>query len=423
MIKHGMKISNGSGDKKALLSNFFSLSVLQGMNMLLPLVTLPYLVRVLGVEKFGLVNFALSIVMYFNILVSFGFELSATREISIHREDSKKVSEIFSSVMFIKLCLLFLSFITLSILILTIEIFQTNALLYYATFGLVVGNCIFPTWLFQGMEKMKYMTYVNVFSKVLFTILIFVVIKKSSDYIYVPILNALGVILGSSYAFWLAFKLFSLKWVKPKKATILKELSDSFQFFLSRMANNGSRYFVTTLFGLHFGNIIVGYYTMVEKLFFAFMSLGSVVSQTIYPYMARTRNIVFLKKVLVALTGISLLLVIPIIYFNQELLQIIYDEQSRMLSLIFTIVFSGAVFAIMSMILGYPLLAAFGYIKYANNSLIYAALIYILYTTLAVYVSKDVYIVVFAIPVYMLTGFVFRVYYVFKTKLMTLKQE
>ena len=423
MIKHGMKISNGSGDKKALLSNFFSLSVLQGMNMLLPLVTLPYLVRVLGVEKFGLVNFALSIVMYFNILVSFGFELSATREISIHRTDSKKVSEIFSSVMFIKLCLLFLSFITLSILILTIEIFQTNALLYYATFGLVVGNCIFPTWLFQGMEKMKYMTYVNVLSKVLFTILIFVVIKKSSDYIYVPILNALGVILGSSYAFWLAFKLFSLKWVKPKKATILKELSDSFQFFLSRMANNGSRYFVTTLFGLHFGNIIVGYYTMVEKLFFAFMSLGSVVSQTIYPYMARTRNIVFLKKVLVALTGISLLLVIPIIYFNQELLQFVYDEESRMLSLIFTIVFSGAVFAIMSMILGYPLLAAFGYIQYANNSLIYAALIYILYTTLAVYVSKDVYIVVFAIPVYMLMGLVFRVYYVFKTKLMTLKQE
>ncbi|WP_242092377.1 oligosaccharide flippase family protein [Aestuariivivens sediminicola] len=418
-----MKISNGSGDKKALLSNFFSLSVLQGMNMLLPLVTLPYLVRVLGVEKFGLVNFAVSIVMYFNILVSFGFELSATREISIHRADSKKVSEIFSSVMFIKLCLLFLSFITLSILILTIEIFQTNALLYYATFGLVVGNCIFPTWLFQGMEKMKYMTYVNVFSKVLFTILIFVVIKKSSDYIYVPILNALGVILGSSYAFWLAFKLFSLKWVKPKKAAILKELVDSFQFFLSRMANNGSRYFVTTLFGLHFGNLIVGYYTMVEKLFFAFMSLGSVVSQTIYPYMARTRNLVFLKKILVALTGISLLLVIPIIYFNQELLQIIYDEQSRMLSLIFTIVFSGAVFAIMSMILGYPLLAAFGYIKYANNSLIYAALIYILYTTLAVYVSKDVYIVVFAIPVYMLTGLVFRVYYVFKTKLMTLKQE
>ena len=137
--------------------------------------------------------------------------------------------------------------------------------------------------------------------------------------------------------------------------------------------------------------------------------------------MARTRNIVFLKKVLVALTGISLLLVIPIIYFNQELLQIVYDEQSRMLSLIFTIVFSGAVFAIMSMILGYPLLAAFGYIKYANNSLIYAALIYILYTTFAVYVSKDVYIVVFAIPVYMLTGLVFRVYYVFKTKLMTLK--
>ncbi|WP_276520178.1 oligosaccharide flippase family protein [Aestuariivivens sediminis] len=418
MPKYGIKRPKVSKDKKALLSNFFSLSILQGMNMLLPLVTLPYLVRVLGVEIFGLVNFALSIIMYFNIIVSFGFELSATREVSIHREDPKKISEIFSSVMFIKLCLLFLSFLTLSFLILTIDTLQSNALLYYATFGVVIGNYIFPTWLFQGMEKMKYITYVNVFSKIFFTILIFAVIKNPSDYIYVPVLNALGIIIGASYAFWLSFKLFSLRLVIPKTSTISYELKDSFQFFLSRVANNGSRYFATTIIGLYFGNLIVGYYTMVEKLFYAFMSLGSVVSQTIYPYMSRTRNITFLKKVLVTITGISLILIIPLLYFNQELLQIVFDEYNEMLSLFFVIVFSGAIFAVISTILGYPLLAAYGHIKYANNSLIYASIIYMLYTVIAVFVTKDIYIVVFAIPVYMVTGLGFRIYYVFKTKLM-----
>jgi O-antigen/teichoic acid export membrane protein len=406
-----------SEDKKRLASNFFSLSALQGINMILPLITLPYLVRVLGVENFGLINFALSIIMYFNILISFGFELSATREISVNRDNPEKISEIFSAVMLIKIVLLFVSFSVLTILILSIDSFYEHRILYYATFGIVVGNVLFPSWFFQGMERMKFITYVNVISKVIFTVLIFVLIKEESDFIYVPILNSLGIIIGGTYALWLVFKLFSVRLISPSKALILSQLKDSSHFFLSRLANNGSRYFATTIIGLYFGNFIVGYYVMVEKLFYAFMSLGSVVSQTIYPYMSRTKNILFFKKILLVVTGISIFLLIPILIFNEELLFIIFNEQNKILSNIFIIVFSGAVFAIVSALVGYPLLAAFGYIKYANNSLIYASVLYVLYTTFAVFFIKDIYFVVLAIPLYMIVGLGFRVYYIYKTKL------
>lgn len=422
MLKPNFKNFKVSEDKKRLVSNFFSLSALQGINMVLPLITLPYLVRVLGVENFGLVNFALSIIMYFNILISFGFELSATREISIHREDLKKVSEIFSAVMFIKIVLLLISFCVLSILIISIDTFNEHTSLYYATFGVVVGNVFFPSWFFQGMERMKYITYVNVISKIIFTGLIFVFIKEESDFIYVPVLNSLGIIIGGLYALWLVFKLFSIQLIIPKKALIISQLKDSSHFFLSRVANNGSRYFATTIIGLYFGNLVVGYYAMVEKLFYAFMSLGSVVSQTIYPYMSRTKNILFFKKILVVITGISILLLIPILYFNKELLFIVFDVQSETLSNMFIIVFSGAVFAIASALLGYPLLAAFGYIKYANNSLIFASILYIIYTALAVFLTKNIYYVALAIPIYMLLGFGFRVYYINKTKLLVSKE-
>ena len=152
-------------DFLALRSNFLSLSVLQFINMFLPLVTLPYLVRVIGVEFFGLVSFILSIIMYFNIIVSFGFELSATQQISLCRDDLKKVGKIFSNVLATKLLLLIFSAIMLIGLVYSIDTLRQHSVLYFATFGVVIGNFLMPSWLFQGMENMKYITFANVMSR------------------------------------------------------------------------------------------------------------------------------------------------------------------------------------------------------------------------------------------------------------------
>jgi O-antigen/teichoic acid export membrane protein len=406
-----------SEDKKRLFSNFFSLSALQAVNMVLPLITLPYLVRVLGVENFGLINFSLSIIMYFNILVSFGFELSATREISIHRGNNKKIAEIYSSVMMIKTIFLILSFLILSFLILSIDSLKEHAILYFTTFGIVIGNVLFPSWFFQGMERMKHITYITVTSRIIFTILIFVLVRDSTDYIYVPLLNSLASIIGGIYAIYLVFNLFSVKLLIPNKYMIIIQLKNSFHFFLSRIANNGSRYYATTLIGLYFGNVLVGYYAMVEKLFYAFMSLGSIVSQTIYPYMSRTKNVAFFKKILFSVIGISIVLLIPLIIFNEAFLNLVYNINNELLSNIFLIIFSGAIFGIISALIGYPFLAAFGFINYANNSLIYASIIYMLYITAIVMLFKNILLVASALVIYNLLGMLFRLYYIRKEKL------
>lgn len=404
-------------DKKSLLSNFLSLSVLQALNMLLPLFTLPYLVRVLGIENFGLINVAVANIMYFNILVSFGFELSATREISLHQNNPEKLSEIFSSVMIIKFFLALISFIVLTIVILSINIFSQHAWLYFITFGIVIGNLLFPSWFFQGMERMKYITYINVIVKIGFTLLIFAVVKTKDDYIYVPLFNTLGAIIGGIYSLWLVFKIFNIKIIFPNFNIILKQVKESYQFFLSRVANNGSRYLATTIIGLYFGNILVGYYSTVEKLFYAFMSLAGIVSQTIFPYMSRTKNIIFFKKLFVFIMGISIAVLIPIMYFNEELLLLVFHVKNEILSNIFIIVFSGSIFGIMSTLIGYPLLAAFGYIKYANNSLIYASIIYVLYILIATYIFKNIYLLASSLIVYSFVGLLFRIYYIKKIKI------
>lgn len=385
--------------------------------MLLPLITFPYLVRVLGIENFGLVNFSLSVIGYFNILVSFGFELSATKEISINRDNRQKVSEIFSSVTFIKSGMFILSFLILTTLIFCVDSMKKDVLLYYATFGIVLGNVLFPTWFFQGVEKMKFITIITVITRIIFTILIFVLIKGKDDFIFVPLLNSIGAILGGIIALRIIFKTYAIKLYIPQQNVIFQQLKNSYYFFISRVANNGSRYFATTVIGAHFGNKIVGYYSLVEKLFYAFTTIGGLVSQTIYPHMSRTKDLRFLKKILLFTLGFALPSLLMLLYFNEPFLKLVFDVQNVMVSNIFLIVFSGALFSIVSSIVGYPLLAAFGYPKYANNSLIYSSIIYLIYITLAVLITNNIYYLSFSIVVYMLSGLLFRIYYINKTKL------
>src|SRR5215212_3965177 len=168
---------------RRLRENMVSLFVLQGVNYLLPLITLPYLVRVLGPEGFGLVAFAQAFLQYFVVLTDYGFNLTATREIAVNRDDAREVSKIFSTVMLIKLGLMLLSLIVVSAVVFTVPRFHEDWPVYFVTFPLVVGQTLFPVWFFQGMERMKYITGVNVFSRVVAVVCIFAVVRDQSDFL------------------------------------------------------------------------------------------------------------------------------------------------------------------------------------------------------------------------------------------------
>jgi PST family polysaccharide transporter len=217
---------------KTLVENFLSLSFLQVANYIFPLITLPYLVRVLGPEKYGLIAFAQAFIGYFQILTDYGFNLSATREISINRENKEKVSEIFSSVMIIKFFLLLVSFVLMSAIVFSFGKFRQNWLIYYSTFGMVLGQTLFPIWFFQGMEKMKYITFLNVLSKFIFTVATFAFIRRASDFLYVPLLNSSGFIISGIISIWLIVTNFCVKMRVPRLEVILKYFKDSTLFFL-----------------------------------------------------------------------------------------------------------------------------------------------------------------------------------------------
>lgn len=383
-------------DKRRLLSNFMSLSVLQGANYVLPLITLPYLVRVLGPEKYGLIAFAQAFIQYFNILTDYGFNLSATREISIHRDNAQKVSEIFSSVMIIKFCLFVLSFVIMSIIVFSFWKFRQDWPIYYLTFGMVVGQLLFPVWFFQGMEKMKYITFLNITSRLIFTFAIFVFIRQTSDYIYVPLLNLFGYLVAGALALRIVFRGFKVGFKVPSYSSLIHQLKEGWYIFISTMAISLYTVSNTFILGIFTNNTIVGYYSGAEKIIKAVQGVLSPISQTIYPHISKLASeskdqaLRFIRKMTFLVGGGSFVLSLIVFIFADTIVRILLGSQYlesiavlRILSFLPFIIGLSNIFGVQTML-------AFDLKKGFSNILISASIINIILAFILVPIYKHI---------------------------------
>jgi len=267
--------------------NAASLYLIHFANYLLPLITVPYVVRVLTPFGYGLVSFGQSFIGYFSIFIDFGFNLSATRRISVSRYDQGEIRRIVFSVWAAKLLLFMLGFIILLLLINLVPTLMENTNLLLVLYTATLGQVLFPTWLFQGLERMVYISVINLSIRVLVVVGIFALIKQPEDYLLYAGLNSFGSILAGVVGGIWAFRLASLQLLIPTFGEIWETLKEGWLLFLSRASV--SLYTVGNAFilGMLTNPTVVGYYSAGEKIVKSLIGLLGPMAQAAYPRFAK----------------------------------------------------------------------------------------------------------------------------------------
>ncbi len=364
-------------EKRVLTENFIAVGLTQIISYVIPLITLPYLARVLGAEKFGLVFWAQACVQYFIILTDFGFNLSAVKEISINRDNNERISEIFNSVLTAKFLLIILSLLLMTIIVFSFPKFRSEYLLFYLTFFMVIGNAIYPIWFFQGIEHMKYITFLNIVAKCIFLALILIFIKSPDDYMFVALLNSLGFIVAGILGLYFAIKRFGVKIFVPKVQSVIEQTKFSSEFFLSRVAVCAYSNTNAFVLGIIASPVIVGYYTAAEKIYQAMRSLCDPIAQVMYPHVAKEQNLKVFKKIFYPTMFFLGIMSITMFVFAKDFTLIFYGEQMLLSYKILRIFCVTLLFSFTLGLIGYPVLAGLGHSKEANYSIVVASVCHI----------------------------------------------
>ncbi|SHK18244.1 polysaccharide transporter, PST family [Clostridium cavendishii DSM 21758] len=402
---------------KTLFSNTIMLYIMQISGYIFPLLTFPYLTRVLGPEKYGIVVFVNATMVYFQMSVDFGFLLSATKECSLYRNNKKKLGKILTSVIQSKLILWLFGLIIIMLLISNIKIFKDKELFLLLSYIPIALSIFIPDFLFRGLEEMEKITMTTIISRALYTVSIFIFVKNSEQYIYIPILTAVSNIAVIIIMWIIIFKKLKIKVNLSTINECIIVLKESSIFFLSRIASTIYGASNTFILGFNYNNSALAQFGSANSLIGSVKSLISPIADSLYPYMIKQKNYKFIKKIIIILTPLICIGVLILYIFAKPIVLLLCGKEYVQAVPIFRVMLPMVVIALPSYILGFPVLGAMGKVKEANMSVVYASIFHIIGLVFLMFINKLTFIIISILTCITETiVLILRVFYIIKAK-------
>ncbi|SFF07966.1 flippase [Spirosoma endophyticum] len=279
---------NSNNSKNQLTKNVFSLTIVQVATYILPLISVPVVSRIIGPAKYGIINFSAAYISYFTLLISYSFDFTATRKIAREPNNECNRNLVFSEVFYTQ-CLLFVfSLITFTILLFNVSELKENITVVIFSFSICVATLFTQNWLFQAMQDLSKVALFNLISRLIFTLLILLIVRKNADYIWQPLLLGVVQTTIAIWSFIWAFKKYKLRFIKVSIIRCFQLLWEERIIFLSLIFVNFYSSTNTVILGLYQDAEQVGYYTAAQRLIIIAQSvLAMPLAQAFYPFIGK----------------------------------------------------------------------------------------------------------------------------------------
>ena len=281
---------------KTIVENMSYVTILQVFLMLAPLITYPYLVRILGLETYGWVLTAQMLASYFSIIIDFGSNSVCAKHVALAKDDKKLLSEIVCSVFYIRFALAVLGLVVYIAIVLLVSSYRVHWLLFLLSYGMTLNELLFPQYFYQGIEKMKLIAITNIIIKILFIALIFVVIHTPEDYIYVPIFYAIGYGIAGLIAMFVIFFQMQVPISAPNISAMYKYIKDSFSILATDIVCTIKDKINYLLVGSYVGAESVVIYDLGIKLNNILCQPYNIIKTVLFPRSAQTRNLQKIRR-------------------------------------------------------------------------------------------------------------------------------
>lgn len=288
--------------KNREIKNGIWLYILQFFNSVVPLITLPYITRILGKENYGIFSFSLNIIGYLTVIVEYGFDFSGTRKVVLATE-RKEIEKTFISILIAKVCLCVLCFLGLNIFFQFYYMENIEKLSCYILFLSVVGTSLQQTWLFRGLEKMYYITVISVTSRIISLALIFQFVKVKEDILLYCILYSITPLLIGVFGVIIAFRLLNRISLENIFTNVLSELKSGWYIFTTSLSSKVFSAIGITILGIVSTKEDVGVFSALQKIPTALLLMWIPVSQVLYPFASKKlkenfeQGLIAIKKV------------------------------------------------------------------------------------------------------------------------------
>lgn len=382
-------------NNRAIFKNLSYISLLQCFALIIPLLTYPYLIKTLGGELYGWIILAQVVAGYASIVVGFGFNEVTARHIAIQRENTEKLSEIISVVMFTRLCLWVVSLLLYSSIIVLIPAYREYKWLFLLSFGCTFNELLFPIFYFQGIEKMGYITWITLVIRSISVIGIFLFVRTASDYLIVPALTALSYIIGGILALYIIFVQHRVRFHIPSYRTIRQYLGDSSTIFLTNVISTIKDKLNYILMGAFVPMSQIMIYDLGSKITGLLMKPVEIIATVLYPRISQTANIKLFKTGLYAALGYMVIAVLCCCIFLPEIVGFFIGKDVAIEPI--NVYLLAPVFLGASLFIAYNFLIAFNHVRYILKSIIVTTYVYLLLLAAAYFMGALQYVITFVI--------------------------